>query len=105
MRLLERPHFTHPPDTIRENLERLSARPQAMDWYVIATLEYDRILRLAVLDIPNHFGESTWGFKAPAVVTYSAGQWAGKRAAMGLCTALLEVGVNVRQAWCRWRGR
>jgi hypothetical protein len=40
----------------------------------------------------NHFGSSLFSFKPSAIVTYSAGQWGGARAAVAMQTFLSELG-------------
>ena len=40
----------------------------------------------------NHFGSSIFSFKPSAIVTYSAGQWGGTRAAHSLRPILSELG-------------
>jgi len=95
--LLQRPHFTYnyKPSEISdklEKLENLSDRLKMADCYVFVTPEYNHMPSPAILNLLNHFGASTWAFKPAAVVSYSAGQWGGTRAAIALRTALLEIG-------------
>lgn len=90
--LLQRPHFTYSPGGAPEQLEALSERLKKADCYLFVTPEYNHMPSPALLNIINHFGASTWAFKPSAVASYSAGQWGGTRAAIGLRTALLEVG-------------
>lgn len=40
----------------------------------------------------NHFGSSLYSYKPSAIVTYSAGQWGGARAAVNMRTFLSELG-------------
>ena len=56
------------------------------------TPEYNHAPSPALLNIFNHFGSSTFGFKPSAIVTYSAGQWGGTRAAQALRPVLSELG-------------
>lgn len=46
----------------------------------------------ALSHLLNHFGSSFYAFKPSAIVTYSAGQWGGARAAVALRTFLAELG-------------
>jgi NAD(P)H-dependent FMN reductase len=56
------------------------------------TQEYNHAPAPALLDTLNHFGSSSFAFKPSCIVTYSAGQWGGTRAAVGLRTVLSELG-------------
>jgi NAD(P)H-dependent FMN reductase len=44
------------------------------------------------MNLMNHFGSSTFGFKPSGIVSYSAGQWGGTRAAHALRPFLSELG-------------
>jgi chromate reductase, NAD(P)H dehydrogenase (quinone) len=44
------------------------------------------------VNILNHFGSSEFSFKPSAIVSYSAGQWGGTRAAIALRPILSELG-------------
>jgi hypothetical protein len=46
----------------------------------------------ALAHLLNHFGSSLFSYKPSAIVTYSAGQWGGTRAAVGMRTFLSELG-------------
>ena len=46
----------------------------------------------ALANLLNHFGSSLFSYKPSAIVTYSAGQWGGMRAAVGMRTFLSELG-------------
>jgi NAD(P)H-dependent FMN reductase len=46
----------------------------------------------ALANLLNHFGSSLFSYKPSAIVTYSAGQWGGMRAAIGMRTFLSELG-------------
>jgi len=46
----------------------------------------------ALTHLLNHFGSSIFSYKPSAIVTYSAGQWGGARAAVGMRTFLSELG-------------
>jgi NAD(P)H-dependent FMN reductase len=45
-----------------------------------------------LLNVLDHFGSSTFSFKPSAIVSYSAGQWGGTRAAIALRPVLSELG-------------
>jgi NAD(P)H-dependent FMN reductase len=46
----------------------------------------------ALANLLNHFGSSLFSYKPSAIVTYSAGQWGGMRAAVAMRTFLSELG-------------
>ncbi len=46
----------------------------------------------ALSHLLNHFGSSLFSYKPSAIVTYSAGQWGGMRAAVAMRTFLSELG-------------
>ena len=54
--------------------------------------EYNHAPAPALLETLNHFGSSNFAFKPSCIVTYSAGQWGGTRAAVGLRAVLSELG-------------
>ena len=88
--LLQRPHFTYgtaPPD-----LEQLAERLRDADAYVMCTPEYNHAPSPALLNTLNHFGSSIFSFKPSLIVSYSAGQWGGTRAAHALRPTLSELG-------------
>jgi len=54
--------------------------------------EYNHSMSPALADLLNHFGASLFAYKPSAIVTYSAGQWGGARAAMSMRAFLSELG-------------
>lgn len=54
--------------------------------------EYNHAMSPALADLLNHFGSSLFAYKPSAIVTYSAGQWGGARAAVNMRTFLSELG-------------
>mmetsp|Transcript_12623 Transcript_12623/g.25866 ORF Transcript_12623/g.25866 Transcript_12623/m.25866 type:complete len:278 (-) Transcript_12623:171-1004(-) len=90
--LLEKPHFAYPPGRTPENLQRVHEILNNADGYVCVTPEYNHSPSPALINILNHFGSSVFSFKPSAIVSYSAGQWGGTRAAVGLRTTLSELG-------------
>lgn len=46
----------------------------------------------ALLHLLNHFGSSHFSYKPSVIATYSAGQWGGVRAAVGMRGFLSELG-------------
>jgi chromate reductase len=67
--------------------------PQSLDYSCVcympqcSTNPYQNLFCLQ-----NHFGSSVFSFKPSAIVTYSAGQWGGTRAAHSLRPILSELG-------------
>jgi chromate reductase len=90
--LLQKPHFCYSPSQVPAQLENISKVLLSADGYVCITPEYNHAPSPALLNLLNHFGSSTFSFKPSAIVTYSAGQWGGTRAAMGLRPVLSELG-------------
>lgn len=90
--LLEKPHFAYAPSQVPPKLEELNDILTKADAYVTVTPEYNHAPSPALLNILNHFGSSVFSFKSSAIVSYSAGQWGGTRAAIALRPVLSELG-------------
>ena len=90
--LLEKPHFAYAPSQIPPTLADLNDVLTNSDAYVTITPEYNHAPSPALLNILNHFGSSVFSFKPSAIVSYSAGQWGGTRAAIALRPVLCELG-------------
>jgi chromate reductase, NAD(P)H dehydrogenase (quinone) len=87
-----KPHFSYAKGQAPEWLETLAGKINAADGYVVVSSEYNHSMNPALTHLMNHFGGSLYGFKPSAIVTYSAGQWGGARAAMNLRPYLSELG-------------
>lgn len=90
LELLGKPHFAYakaPPA-----LDALNSRLLVADAYVFVTPEYNHSPGPALLNLIDHHGSSVFGFKPSLIVSYSAGQWGGTRAAHALRPALSECG-------------
>ncbi|MGM0982491.1 MAG: NADPH-dependent FMN reductase [Pseudomonadota bacterium] len=87
-----KPHFAYPKSRVPEALEALAERIGAADGYVMVSPEYNHAMSPALAHLLNHFGSSLYAFKPSAIVTYSAGQWGGARAAVNMRTFLAELG-------------
>ncbi|KAH8064960.1 NADPH-dependent FMN reductase [Aureococcus anophagefferens] len=76
------PHFTYrdPPAPLQALAETFAA----CDALVACTPEYNHAPSPALLHVLNHFGSSLFSFKPSLIVSYSAGQWGGVRAANAL---------------------
>lgn len=87
-----KPHFAYPPGDAPADLESLAEKIDRADGYVMVSPEYNHSFSPALADLLNHFGSSLFSFKPSLIVTYSAGQWGGARAAMALRPYLSELG-------------
>lgn len=90
--LLEKPQFAYATSQVPQHLKEAHATLQEADAYVCITPEYNHAPSPGLLNVLNHFGSSTFSFKPSAIVSYSAGQWGGTRAAIALRPVLSELG-------------
>jgi chromate reductase, NAD(P)H dehydrogenase (quinone) len=90
--LLDKPHFAFSPGQVPELLQQIATQLEQADAFVTITPEYNHAPSPGLLNILNHFGSSKFSFKPSSIVTYSAGQWGGTRAAMALRPILSELG-------------
>lgn len=87
-----KPHFAYAKGRAPEALEALAQKIGGADGYVMVSPEYNHSMSPALADLLNHFGSSLFSYKPSAIVTYSAGQWGGARAAVNMRTYLSELG-------------
>ena len=87
-----KPHFSFAKGRAPEHLETLAAQIAEADGYVMVSPEYNHSMSPALMDLLNHFGASLFAYKPSVIATYSAGQWGGARAAVGMRTFLSEMG-------------
>jgi NAD(P)H-dependent FMN reductase len=87
-----KPHFAYPAGKAPAALDRLAERIADADGHVMVSPEYNHSMSPALAHLLNHFGASLFAFKPSLIVTYSAGQWGGARAAIGMRTFLSELG-------------
>jgi chromate reductase len=87
-----KPYFAYAEGKAPTVLERLAEQIQQADGYVMVSPEYNHLMSPALSDLLNHFGSSLFSYKPSAIVTYSAGQWGGTRAAVSMRTFLSELG-------------
>lgn len=87
-----KPHFAYAANAAPDALEELAGKIAAADGYVMVSPEYNHAMSPALAHLLNHFGSSLFSYKPSAIVTYSAGQWGGARAAVGMRTFLSELG-------------
>lgn len=87
-----KPHFAYAEGSAPAALDALAGTLSSADGYVMASPEYNHSLSPALAHLLNHFGSSRFAWKPSAIVTYSAGQWGGVRAAVGMRGFLSELG-------------
>ena len=87
-----KPHFSYAQGRAPLPLEQLASEIASADGYVMVSSEYNHSMSPALMHLLNHFGSSLFAFKPSAIVTYSAGQWGGVRAAVGMRAFLSELG-------------
>lgn len=87
-----KPHFAYAEGKAPAAIETLAAQIEAADGYVMVSPEYNHSMSPALAHLLNHFGSSLFAYKPSAIVTYSAGQWGGARAAVAMRTFLSELG-------------
>ena len=105
MQLMEKAYFHYKPDDDDhppEELQRVAAVVQEADAYVIVSPEYNHQPPPGLTNLMSYFGASAYKYKPSAMVTYSAGNWGGVRAAVGLRSYLGELGCIAVSA-CRNR--
>ncbi len=87
-----KPEFAYSRSKVPEGLKQLAAKIEQADGYVMVSPEYNHSMSPALAHLLNHFGSSLFSYKPSAIVTYSAGQWGGARAAVSMRTFLSELG-------------
>jgi len=87
-----KPHFAYAQGKAPAQLQDLADKIAEADGYVMVSPEYNHSMSPALAHLLNHFGSSLFSYKPSAIVTYSAGQWGGARAAMGMRSFLSELG-------------
>ncbi len=87
-----KPHFAYSKSKAPSYLDALAEKIKNADGYVMVSPEYNHSMSPALADLLNHFGSSLFSYKPSAIVTYSAGQWGGARAAMNMRGFLSELG-------------
>ncbi|MFN3712036.1 MAG: NADPH-dependent FMN reductase [Alcanivoracaceae bacterium] len=87
-----KPHFSYPLNKAPSELNQLAIKIEASDGFIMVSPEYNHSMSPALANLLNHFGSSLFSYKPSAIITYSAGQWGGVRAAVGMRTFLSELG-------------
>ena len=89
---LDRMYKEFAPGTAPAALERLAVLYRAADAFVIVTGEYNHSVPPVLSNLLDHFLEEYF-FRPSAIVSYSAGAYAGVRAAVQLRAMLCELGM------------
>lgn len=87
-----KPHFSYAKGRAPASLDALADKISSADGYIMVSPEYNHSFSPALANLLNHFGSSRFSFKPSVIATYSAGQWGGMRAAVGLRSFLSELG-------------
>lgn len=87
-----KPHFAYKKGEGPGPLEHLAAAIAKADGFVMVSPEYNHSMSPALAHLLNHFGSSLFSYKPSVIATYSAGQWGGVRAAVGMRSFLSELG-------------
>lgn len=87
-----KPHFAYAAGQAPAHLDELAQKISAADAFVMVSPEYNHSMSPALANLLNHFGSSLFAWKPSLIVTYSAGQWGGTRAAIGMRSFLSELG-------------
>jgi len=87
-----KPHFAYPKSRAPSSLNTLAEKIASAHGFIMISPEYNHSMSPALANLLNHFGSSLFAYKPSAIVTYSAGQWGGMRAAIGMRTFLSELG-------------
>ncbi|GAC1653430.1 MAG: NADPH-dependent FMN reductase [Vulcanimicrobiaceae bacterium] len=90
--LLDKMYKEFDPGTAPEPLEKLAGLYKRADGFAIVSGEYNRSVPPALANILDHFLEEGF-WRVSAIVSYSAGQFGGVRAAVQLRTMLAELGM------------
>lgn len=90
--LLDRMYKEYPGGDAPEVLERLADTYRKADAFVVVSGEYNHGLQPALKNLLDHFLEEYF-FRPSAIVSYSAGSFAGVRSAVHLQAVLCELGM------------
>ena len=92
--LLDRMYKEHKPGTAPAALEELAGKIRAADGFVFITGEYNWGIQPGLKNLTDHFLEE-WFWRPAAIASYSAGRFAGVRAALAWHGTLAEMGMVV----------
>jgi len=92
--MLDRMYKEHPKGKAPEALERLAGQIREADGFVFVTGEYNWGVQPGLKNLTDHFLEE-WFWRPAAIASYSAGRFAGARAATAWHGTLSEMGMVV----------
>lgn len=92
--ILDRMYKEHAPGTAPPVLEALAGKIRAADGFVFITGEYNWGIQPGLKNLTDHFLEE-WFWRPAAIASYSAGRFAGARAALAWHGTLSEMGMVV----------
>ena len=92
--MLDRMYKEYPKGSAPEVLETLAAKIRNADAFVFVTGEYNWGVQPGLKNLTDHFLEE-WFWRPAAVASYSAGRFAGARAAVAWHGILSEMGMVV----------
>ena len=92
--ILDRMYKEHPRGSAPEVLETLASKIRAADAFVFVTGEYNWGMQPGLKNLTDHFLEE-WFWRPAAIASYSAGRFAGARAAFQWHGTLSEMGMIV----------
>jgi NAD(P)H-dependent FMN reductase len=92
--MLDRMYKEYPKGEAPERLERLASQIRGADGFVFITGEYNWGVQPGLKNLTDHFLEE-WFWRPAAIASYSAGRFAGVRAAITWHGTLSEMGMVV----------
>jgi len=92
--ILDRMYKEYPRGSAPEALEALASKIRAADAFVFVTGEYNWGVQPGLKNLTDHFLEE-WFWRPAALASYSAGRFAGARAALQWHGTLSEMGMIV----------
>jgi NAD(P)H-dependent FMN reductase len=92
--MLDRMYKEYPPGSAPPALEALANKIRTADGFVFVTGEYNWAMQPGLKNLTDHFLEE-WFWRPAAIASYSAGRFAGARAALLWHGTLSEMGMIV----------
>jgi NAD(P)H-dependent FMN reductase len=92
--MLDRMYKEYPKGAAPATLEKLASQIRAADGFVFVTGEYNWGVQPGLKNLTDHFLEE-WFWRPAAIASYSAGRFAGARAALAWHGTLSEMGMVV----------
>jgi len=92
--MLDRMYKEYPEGSAPEALEKLAGSIRSADGFVFVTGEYNWGIQPGLKNLTDHFLEE-WFWRPAAIASYSAGRFAGARAATAWHGTLSEMGMIV----------